>query len=155
MVADFKSHILRREERGAFGIPFRRLLFAGMAGGITYALLQGFGTLTGVPFALVVGVAFLILTAPQGGIPRWQRVAFGVQGWLMLVALNAPESLPGRAARLLRLSGQELVLDGETLFCADDEADTQAVLRDWVVYTRASATDGLAVQDRALTMENR
>jgi hypothetical protein len=153
MVADFKSHILRREERGAFGIPFRRLLFAGMAGGITYSLLQGFGPLTGVPFALLIGVAFLILSAPQGGIPRWQRIGFGIQGWLMLVALHMPNSLMGRAARALHLSSSDLVLDGDTLFSAEADDEPKDALRDWVVYTRATDTDGLVVRDRALATE--
>ncbi len=152
MVADFKSHILRREEKGAFGIPFRRLLFAGMAGGISYSILQGFGPLTGVPVALFAGIAYLILSAPQGGIARWQRFLFGVQGWLMLVALNAPQSLVGQIAHVLHLTDNALMLDGNELFHAENVA-SQNSLHDWVVYTRASDTDGLAVQDRALTKD--
>ena len=31
--ADFKSHVLRRDEKGIFGIPFKRLLGCGLGGG--------------------------------------------------------------------------------------------------------------------------
>ena len=33
MAADFKSHILSRDEKGFGGIPFKRLLFGGIAAG--------------------------------------------------------------------------------------------------------------------------
>lgn len=32
MAADFKSHILSRDEKGFGGVPFKRLLFGGIAG---------------------------------------------------------------------------------------------------------------------------
>jgi hypothetical protein len=40
MAADFKSHILSRDEKGFGGIPFKRLLFGGIAGGFTYTLFR-------------------------------------------------------------------------------------------------------------------
>ena len=40
MSADFKSHVLRRDEKGFFGIPFKRLLLAGVGGGLTYTLVN-------------------------------------------------------------------------------------------------------------------
>ena len=40
MAADFKSHVLLRDEKGLFGIPFKRLLLAGVGGGIPASLVQ-------------------------------------------------------------------------------------------------------------------
>ena len=40
MAADFKSHVLMRDEKGLFGIPFKRLLLAGVGGGLTYTIFN-------------------------------------------------------------------------------------------------------------------
>ena len=40
MTADFKSHVLRRDEKGFAGIPFRRLLVSGVSGGLVYTLTR-------------------------------------------------------------------------------------------------------------------
>jgi hypothetical protein len=80
--AEFKSHVLRREEKGMFGIPFKRLLFCGLGGGmvttITKIPLPDFA----VPLGIISVFVFLILTAPRGGIPRWQIFlgSIGVSG---------------------------------------------------------------------------
>ena len=38
MAAELKSHVLLREEKGFLGIPFKRLLLAGVGGGLVYTL---------------------------------------------------------------------------------------------------------------------
>lgn len=40
MAADFKSHVLLRDEKGFFGIPFKRLLLGGVGGGLTYTVFN-------------------------------------------------------------------------------------------------------------------
>ncbi len=40
MAADFKSHVLMRDEKGFMGIPFKRLLLAGVCGGLTYTIAR-------------------------------------------------------------------------------------------------------------------
>ena len=40
MVAEFKSHVLRREEKGMFGIQFKRLLGAGIGGVILFMIAR-------------------------------------------------------------------------------------------------------------------
>ena len=36
MVAEIKSHVLRRDEKGMFGIPFKRLLGAGIGAVVVF-----------------------------------------------------------------------------------------------------------------------
>ncbi len=38
MVAEFKSHVLSRDEKGFMGVPFKRLMLVGVGGGIVYTL---------------------------------------------------------------------------------------------------------------------
>ena len=40
MSADFKSHILSRDEKGFGGVPFKRLLFGGIGGGLAYTVCR-------------------------------------------------------------------------------------------------------------------
>jgi hypothetical protein len=58
MAADFKSHVLLRDEKGFFGIPFKRLLLAGVGGGLTYTLcniaIPNWSIPAGVVFAIFV-----------------------------------------------------------------------------------------------------
>ncbi|MBE2272245.1 MAG: hypothetical protein IAE80_28680, partial [Anaerolinea sp.] len=65
MSADFKSHILRRDEKGFAGIPFKRLLAGGVAGGLAYTLLRLALPDLAIASGLVVGIGMLILTGSQ------------------------------------------------------------------------------------------
>jgi hypothetical protein len=38
LVAEFKSHVLKREEKGMFGIQFKRLLSTGIGGVILFMI---------------------------------------------------------------------------------------------------------------------
>ncbi len=139
--ADFKSHVTRREEKGLFGIPFKRLLLAGCGGGMALVISR-------IPFpnlSLLVGLAatllFLVLTAPRGGIPRWQvwwldwRWRFGT------ASITAPDSLWGSLARLLQLPPESPDVDGSIVFSPDAETPERTDLADWMLFARWSAVD--------------
>jgi hypothetical protein len=66
MAADFKSHILSRDEKGFGGVPFKRLLFGGIAGGFTYTLCRFALPDLAIPAGVVVALLVVILTAPRG-----------------------------------------------------------------------------------------
>ena len=88
MAANLKSHVLRRDEKGFMGIPFKRLLFAGVGGGMVLIITRfAVGNLAFV-LAFVAFIAALALTGPRGGIPLWQRLLYRLRGSLMLAALG-------------------------------------------------------------------
>jgi len=70
MVAEFKSHVLSRDEKGFMGIPFKRLLLAGVGGGLIYTFAKVAASGWSISLAIAAAIAFILLTAPQGGIPR-------------------------------------------------------------------------------------
>ncbi|NLF77700.1 MAG: hypothetical protein GX573_18565, partial [Chloroflexi bacterium] len=73
MAADIKSHVLRRDEKGFMGIPFKRLLLGGVSGGMTLIIARfALGNLAFLVAALTF-ILVLTLTGPRGGIPLWQR----------------------------------------------------------------------------------
>ncbi|MEM9955429.1 MAG: hypothetical protein AAF846_27755 [Chloroflexota bacterium] len=59
MAADFKSHVLRRDEKGFFGIPFKRLLLAGVIGGLAYTFSNIFLSLWAIPFGMGIGLCYV------------------------------------------------------------------------------------------------
>src|SRR5258708_38488771 len=85
----FKSHVLRRDEKGIFGIPFKRLLGCGLGTGALFTLLR----LVLPDYAFPVGgvslVLLLVYTTPRGGIPRWRHMLFNLQ-WRVLPAAAPP-----------------------------------------------------------------
>ena len=152
MAAEFKSHILAREEKGFMGIPFKRMLLAGMGGGVAYTFAKIVLPDWSIPLAIAAGVIFILVTAPQGGIPRWQRFLYDVRGSLMLLAERHPESLPGQAARMLELPAELIRLDGSVIFAAPT-LFTEANLTEWVTFAQAvdaDRDDGLVFVDSPL-----
>src|SRR5258706_1171491 len=94
-VTTFKSHILRRDEKGMFGIPFKRLLGAGLGGGLIITLTKIPLPSLSIPLGIVATILILVLTATRGGIPRWQRMLYDWRWRLMVAAIIAPHSLLG------------------------------------------------------------
>ncbi|MEP7285029.1 MAG: hypothetical protein ABI947_04590 [Chloroflexota bacterium] len=142
-VTTFKSHILRRDEKGIFGIPFKRLLGAGLGGGLII-------TLTKIPLpdlSIVLGIVgtilLLILTAPQGGIPRWQRLLYDWRWRLMIAAVNTPQSLLGSVGLLFQIPAEPTDINGDTFFTPIDEAAPRTDLTDWVSFTNPSDAEGM------------
>ena len=60
MAADFKSHILSRDEKGFGGIPFKRLLFGGIAGGFTYTVCRFVLPDIAIPVGIVVAILLIV-----------------------------------------------------------------------------------------------
>ena len=128
-VERLKSHTLRRDEKGLFGIPFKRLLVAGMSGGILLSLTQNaLGDAAAFPIAFAGALAALILTASRGGIPLWRRLIYGVRARALLVARDNPQLM-----KALNASSDELTLDARHLFKAAALPSVTAVT-DWTLY---------------------
>ncbi len=139
--AEFKSHVLRREEKGMFGIPFKRLLFSALAGGavttITKIPLPDLSVLLGIASVFV----FLFLTAPRGGIARWKLILFGVRWQLMSAAVLTPKSLAGSIGQALGFPGEGLDIDGDVVFKPDSDSAPRTALTDWISFARYDSSD--------------
>ena len=140
MAADFKSHVLLRDEKGFMGVPFKRLLLSGVGGGLTYTLfniaLPGWSLPAGVLFA----VAVLILTGMRGGIPLWQRLIYRLRGFLLLAAVRNSQSIFGGLALALELPVELIRLDAAVIF-APAQLDYEIDMREWVTFARAAEAD--------------
>jgi hypothetical protein len=137
MTADFKSHVLRRDEKGFAGIPFKRLLISGVSGGLIYTLTRILMPGLALPSGIGVAVLTLILTGMRGGLPLWRRLWLRLRGTILLRA--AQHTLLAELARLLNLPLGLAQIDGSALF-----APSQAVgidLREWVTFAQAREAD--------------
>jgi len=152
--ATFKSNVLLRDEKGFMGIPFKRLLLAGVLGGLVYALSKFVTADWSIPLAILLAVIVLVLTSPRGGIPRWQRLVYRLRGMLMTALVDNPHSLAAQVGKLLELTPRYVVLEGSTLFAPPQlPAQHEVDWSEWVTYTQAreaSVDDGLVVLGAAL-----
>lgn len=140
MAADLKSHVLRRDEKGLFGIPFKRLLLGGVSGGMTLIIARfALGNLAFL-VAVLTFVLVLTLTGPRGGIPLWQRLVYRVRGSLLLAADRQPRSLAGRLGAAFDLPTGLATLDAEVLF-APPEGEIDADMTEWITFARADEAD--------------
>lgn len=152
MAADFKSHVLLRDEKGFMGIPFKRLLLAGVSGGMAYTLVRLALPGSALGAGLVLALAVLILTGTRGGLPLWQRLLLGVRGRLLLAAAYHPESVFGMLARALDLPLELVRLDAGQLYGVGD-LTAETGVHEWVTYAhafRARPQDGLVLVERPL-----
>ncbi|MCS7070021.1 MAG: hypothetical protein NZM00_00830 [Anaerolinea sp.] len=140
MAADFKSHILSRDEKGFGGIPFKRLLLGGIAGGFAYTLGRFALPDLAISAGLVVALLLVALTAPRGGLPLWLRLWLKARGSLLLAAASHPDGLAAELAKLLSLSTETAALDGETVF-APPAGLVEVDLSEWVTFARARDLD--------------
>jgi hypothetical protein len=138
---DFKSHVTLRDEKGMFGIPFKRLLLAGCGGGMILVLSR-------IPFpdlSLLFGLggtlALVWLTAPRGGIARWQMLLLDWQWRLVTAPILAPGSVLGQLARLLQLTVQSPDVTGEAIFTPEGDAAQRTDLADWALFSAPWAVD--------------
>ncbi|OQY87010.1 MAG: hypothetical protein B6D42_00105 [Anaerolineae bacterium UTCFX5] len=156
MAASFKSHVLLRDEKGFMGVPFKRLLLAGVGGGLTYTLFN----LALPDLALVAGVGVavitVVMTGTRGGIPLWQRLLYRVRGALLLAASRDTQSVFGRLALALDLPLDLVQLDAAVIF-APARPDTEIDMREWVTFARAAEADrddGLLFVDAPMAGES-
>jgi len=140
MTADIKSHVLRRDEKGFAGIPFKRLLLGGVSGGMTLIIARfAVGNLAFVVAALTCILA-LTLTGSRGGLPLWQRLLYRLRGSLMLAAERKPKSIAGRLGAALDMPTGLVVLDSEAVF-APPEGEVEADMTEWGTFARAEEAD--------------
>lgn len=133
MTADFKSHILRRDEKGFGGVPFKRLLLGGVGGGFAYTVCRLALPDLAIVLGAAVALALVILTAPRGGLPLYLRLWLGLRG--RLLTANA-----GELARLLNVPVELASLDGDALF-APPAGRVEVDLVEWVTFVRARDLD--------------
>jgi hypothetical protein len=154
MAAEFKSHILRRDEKGFGGVPFKRVLLGGILGGLSYTVCRLFLPALALPLGIAVALSAIALTNPRGGLPLWLRATLTVRGRLILSAAAHPAGLGATIARALRLP-TTAVLDGAVLFRAPASPD-EFDLSDWETFGRPrdlDRGDGLAFVDSPLHQE--
>lgn len=140
MSADFKSHILSRDEKGFAGIPFKRLLFGGITGGLTYTIFRFMLPQLAVPVGIVVALAMIMMTAPRGGLPLWVRLWLNLRGRLLLAATQNPSGIAVEMTQLLSLSTDAAVLDSNRVF-APPAGFVEVDLSEWVTFARARDLD--------------
>ncbi len=140
MAADLKSHVLRRDEKGFAGIPFKRLLLSGVSGGMVLVISRfALGNLA-FALAVVTVVLTLVLTAPRGGLPLWQRLLYRARGSLMLAAERKPNSIAGRLGTTFDMPTGLVTLDAEAVF-TPPEREAEADMTEWVTFARADEAD--------------
>jgi hypothetical protein len=155
MAADFKSHILSRDEKGFGGIPFKRLLLGGVGGGLTYTLFNIVLPGWAIPAGVIVALVVVVLTAPRGGLPLWLRLWLNMRGSLLLAAASNPTGLATELAKLLNLPLDTAALDGRAIF-APPAGLVEVDLSEWVTFARArdlDKGDGLVFVPSPLTEE--
>jgi hypothetical protein len=140
MAADFKSHILSRDEKGFGGVPFKRLLFGAIGGGLTYTVFRLALPHLAIPVGVIVTLALIVLTSPRGGLPLWMRLWLHLRGALLLRATSTPNRLARELARWLNLPLEAAVLDSAQVFAAP-AALVEVDLREWVTFLRPRDLD--------------
>ena len=149
MAADFKSHVLLRDEKGMFGIPFKRLLLAGVGGGLVYTLSNLALANWSVPLAVITGITIIVLTGPRGGIPLWNRLVYRLRGTLLLIAVRYPQGFMAQITEALDLPVELVQLDGARVFAPPSGA-VKIDLREWITFAHANEQDGLVFVDAPL-----
>lgn len=133
MVAELKSHVLRRDEKGMFGIPFKRLLGAGVGGVVVFMVARFIMPLGAIPLGFGGFIALLILSAQSGGLSLYTRLLYRVRGWLIIVAASQPHSLIAQVAETLELPTHLVLLDGTHVYAPPEKA-VEVDLSQWETY---------------------
>lgn len=153
MAADFKSHVLLRDEKGFFGVPFKRLLLTGVTGGMAYTLVRMASPELSLPMGMGLAVATLVLTGLRGGLPLWQRLLYRVRGSLLLAAAQDSKGIVGQLAQMLDLPLDLVRLDGAVVF-APAQPTYDLDMCEWVTFARtveADRDDGLVFVSAPMT----
>lgn len=133
MVAELKSHVLRRDEKGMFGIPFKRLLGAGVGGVVIFMVARILFPIGAIPFGFVGFIGLLILSAQSGGLSLYTRLLYRVRGWLIIAAAQQPDSLIAQMAETLELPTHLVMLDGWQVYAPPEKA-VEVDLSQWETY---------------------
>ncbi len=133
MVAELKSHVLRRDEKGMFGIPFKRLLGAGVGGVVIFMVARILFPIGAIPFGFVGFIGLLILSAQSGGLSLYTRLLYRVRGWLIIAAASQPDSLIAQVAETMELPTHLVMLDGAQVYAPPEKA-VEVDLSQWETY---------------------
>lgn len=153
MAADFKSHVLLRDEKGFGGVPFKRLLLGAVSGGFAYTLFHLTAPSVAIPVALIVAVLGIVLTSLRGGLPLWLRLWLHLRGSLLLRATAHPLGMFSDLARLFNVPVESAHLDGAQVF-APPVGLMQIDLREWITFARSrdlDQNDGLVFVDAPMS----
>lgn len=153
MAADFKSHVLLRDEKGFGGIPFKRLLLGAVSGGFAYTLLRLAAPSAAIPVGVIVAVLGVTLTSLRGGLPLWLRIWLRLRGSLLLSATTRPSGVFNDLARLFNVPIELAHLDGGEVF-APPVGLMQIDLREWITFTHSrdvDRNDGLVFVDAPMS----
>jgi len=129
MEVKLKSHVLKREEKGAFGVTVGRFMLAGFGAAATYMLTNALGGWS-LLLAVITGVTVVIVTSQRGGISLWQRGVYGARGRLILTAYRQPDGTAAKVSQWLNIPADQVILDGERLFAAQAETPLTQ-MTDW------------------------
>lgn len=140
MAADFKSHVLSRDEKGFGGVPFKRLLLGGVSGGFAYTLFRLAAPSAAISVGVIVAVLGIILTSPRDGLPLWLRLWLHLRGSLLLSATAHPSGILNDLARLFNVPVEFAHLDGAQVF-AQPVGLMQIDLREWVTFAQSREVD--------------
>lgn len=140
MAADFKSHVLLRDEKGFGGIPFKRLLLGAVSGGFAYTLLRLAAPSAAIPVGVIVAVLGVTLTSLRGGLPLWLRLWLHLRGSLLLNATANPTGIFFDLAHLLNVSVELARLDGAQVF-APPAGLSRVDLREWITFVHSREVD--------------
>jgi len=140
MAADFKSHVLLRDEKGLLGIPLKRLLLSGVGGGLTYTVFNIALPNASIPTGFIFAVFTLVMTGTRGGLPLWQRLMYRVRGTVLLAAARDSKSVFGSMAKALELPVELVKLDAAVVF-APAQSNYDIDMREWVTFARTSEAD--------------
>ena len=145
MVAQFKSHVLRRDEKGMLGIPFKRWLMSGITGVMIFMFARILFPVGAIPIGGLSFIAMLILTAQRGGLSLYTRLLYRVRGWIIIAAARQSDGLIARLADTLELPTHLVTLDSQQVFASQET--TQAMdLSEWETYV-APDEDGQGMID--------
>jgi hypothetical protein len=150
-VATFKSHVLRREEKGMLGIPFKRWLGSGLGGALALTIVKIPWPDQSLLIGLVTAILLLYLTSPKGGIPRWRTLLLSWRWTLRSAAAMAPQSVVGYLGQLLQLSVDMLQINADAIFRPTHDGTTRTQLTDWVSFQRpidAEVGEGMVFRKR-------
>src|SRR5688500_5470946 len=133
MVAELKSHVLRREEKGMFGIPFKRLLGAGIGAGVIFMVVRILLPISALPVGCFAFIALLILMAQSGGLTLYTRLLYRLRGWLIISAASQTAGRLAQIAEMLELP-THLVKQDSTQVFAPPEKEVVVDLAQWETY---------------------
>jgi len=126
-VVKLKSHVLRRDEKGIFGLSMKRTMLSFGSALMLFSVVKtSLGDMLAAFLGFVLLVTFLVMTSESGGIPRYQHLIYSLRGSLILAAGHG--SMPAvEACKMLQLDFKGLtVLDSALIFKVAQISDGNA-----------------------------